>query len=231
MEYQNWILTLVIALAAAGVAHAGLGSQSFHFNPDNITSANLQLVNSEFSNPGILSNSPFYFFKRISEGIRLAFTFNQTEKVMLHLEFAKTRIAEAKKLVEENETRGVNSSLDDFEHEIDEANRTSRGIGHNVSIIKDTDDVLRKSQIVLNLVIEKAPQAALPGLERALNNSIEKMARIHVDRINEISYANETENMNQSIRQTISENENIRKQIHDIVSREGRPVRGLTGAR
>jgi hypothetical protein len=51
--------------------------------------------------PGILPTSPFYFIKRLGEGIKTFFTFGSGNKAARHFELAQKRLAEAEALVAE----------------------------------------------------------------------------------------------------------------------------------
>src|SRR3989344_6026169 len=105
------IIAVIAILAIAFPVHAQLGSQSFgttDFSDTEVTESELQAAESSFEDAGMLPDNPFYGFKRLGEGLRLAFTFDGKGKEKLHLEFAKTRLAEAKKLAERGgEIEGV----------------------------------------------------------------------------------------------------------------------------
>lgn len=158
------IAAVVFALLLGlGTVHAQLGSQAFPKGQNNLaTEAEMQLSETGFSNPGLLPDNPFYFMKRFGEDMRLAFA-NKTEKAQLHLEFAKTRLAEAVALANKNKIDNLKTAVNEYEQEI------SRGIGDNVSEM----NVTKKSAYVLSLVLQKVPDSAKPAIEQALNKSLQ----------------------------------------------------------
>ncbi len=208
---EKIIIAMMAIMITLSPAYAQLGSQAFptasHSNV--ATEANIELAQTVFSDPGILPDHPLYFMKRIGEKMRLFFTFNQAEKAKLHLDFAKTRLAEAKTLVNENKTEKAKQAIDDFDKEISMINAT-QGIGNNVSVIAKSEDILGKSALVLGLVLEKAPEEAKPAIENALNNSLKK----HAEMGNETRNASEIKNriMNE-IRNNANWKENMNRKL------------------
>lgn len=176
-------MVMVVILSSVSPVYA-LGSQSFpviNYNDDVLTDAEIEAAETTFSDAGILPDNPFYFLKRFAEGIRLFFTFDGESKAKLHLDFAKTRLAEAKKLADGKKTESVNNSLAEFNKELNEFETASKGIGKNVSsLVKEGEEVLLKSRIVLGLVAEKVPESARPAIAQAINNSIVKRVNIAI---------------------------------------------------
>ena len=156
-------IILLLSLAFIIPANAQLGSQSFgksNFRDDIITQADIEAAHTTFSNPGILPDNPLYFFKRIKENVQLMFTFDNEQKARLHLELAKTRLAEAARLAEQNKPNSA--SINEFNNEVKEFNFTVSGIGRNISdVMKDGTDLIEKSNIVINYVISKPPGSTI----------------------------------------------------------------------
>ncbi|MBI4018090.1 MAG: hypothetical protein HY368_00600, partial [Candidatus Aenigmarchaeota archaeon] len=50
------------------------------------------------------------------------------------------------------------------------------------AIAKETEDTALKSALVLELVKQKVPERAKPAIQRAIDNSLEKKARIKAER-------------------------------------------------
>ncbi|MBI2233278.1 MAG: hypothetical protein HYU56_05125 [Candidatus Aenigmarchaeota archaeon] len=187
MKIHSIILIQAVLIAAfVSPAHAQLAAQTFpdvNFKDNVVTKAELDLVETEFSRPGLLPDQPLYFLKRFAERIRLFFTFDAAEKAKLHLDFAKVRLAEAKGLVEKNKTEEADQALGEYNKELTEFESTA---GRNVSLlVKESSDALEKSSIVLDLVLQKVPEQARPAIEKALNNSIEKKVRIEANETQE----------------------------------------------
>ena len=179
MKSKNLIGILIAMTVLITPSYAQLGSQYFdntNFDNSTITKTELDIVQSEFSDPGILPDSPLYVFKRLGEGLKLLFTFNPESKAKLHLGYAKIRLAEAKSMANQNKTAMAQQSIDEFSKEMDKINSTS---GNN-SVVRERDAVLDKSSIVLGLVLDKAPDHAKPSIEAALNKSIEKSVEIRL---------------------------------------------------
>ena len=132
--------------------------------------------------PGMLPDSPFYVLKTFGEDVRMIFTFNETEKVKLHVELAETRLAEAEKLQESNNTRLSQKALERYREQLGEAeNRTERLMRSNITV-EDIDEWMNRTTskhiAVLQRVLAKAPEAAKAGLERALANAEEHRDKV-----------------------------------------------------
>lgn len=178
---KSKILALLAIAVMISPAYAQLGSQSFlhvNFSDNNTTAAELDVAETTFSDHGMLPDHPLYFLKRLGESARLILSFDGESRSRIHLELAKTRLSEAKKLFEENKSGEANQSLEEFSEQI---GAIGPGIGKNTSTIaKETEDVLQKSSLVLLLVLERSPEHSRGAIERALNNSIEKNIRIRI---------------------------------------------------
>ena len=116
------IIMFVVALVAFASPYAfadTLGSQSFgqgvNFHDGVITQAELELAGS-LPEPGILPDHPLYFLKRAGERVRLFLSFSDEGKASLHLNFAKLRLAETRKLAAKNKT--VDNVVGEFNLEL-----------------------------------------------------------------------------------------------------------------
>ncbi len=213
----------VIFLLLAMPIFAQVDLQSYQ-NPNSITNttvSDIEAAETEFSNAGLLPDNPFYFLKTIKEKIQLFLTFNKEGQAKLHLDYAKTRLAEAKKLIEKNKTEELNSTLEYFNSELANFESSTKGIGKNVSaLVKESEDVLEKSRIVLELVREKVPDSARLAIEKAINNSIEKKVRIPFGLGNETT-GNETKKLIiERIEQEIKRGEEIREKIQEKINQK-----------
>ena len=172
------LLTFVVAVPT----HAQLGSQSFgkfNFKDNIITKAEIEVAETTFSNPGILPDDPFYFLKEARENIQLMFTFDLEQRARLHLDLAKTRLAEAKVLAEKNRPNSV--TIDRFNTELLEFNNSISNIGENVpGIMKDGEAILERSNILLNFVLSKTTGKAT-GVKRIVEETTKTNEYDNVD--------------------------------------------------
>ena len=172
-------ISLLIAIFLVSPAYAQLGSQSFPKidSGSRVSSeAELELAETTFSDPGLLPDHPFYFLKQFKEKVQLIVTFDEKEKTKLHLKLAKTRLAEAKVLLGKNKTKEAEESVKDFSMEIEQVSGSNIPGVHNQS-----QDVLRKSSVVLESILERADEHAKPAIEKALNKSIERSVRLEAE--------------------------------------------------
>ncbi len=136
----------------------------------------------ELPNPGILPDHPFYPFKRLFESLRLWLTFDEEARARLHAFIAEQRLAELKAMIEKGKFEYVERLKDDYEKEMEnlegETNRIygramTIGFGRNVALLTEhTCNVTYKHIKVLQNILERAPEQAREGLERAINASI-----------------------------------------------------------
>lgn len=173
---ENFSITIIAAIMLAIVISPSyaLGSQSFgkiNFQDSVVTATELELAGS-LPDPGILPDHPLYFLKLTGERVKLFLTFNSEDKAALHLDFAKLRLSEAKKLADQNKTLG--KTIEDFSMELNQTSASKR-------IKKEANELAGRSAIVLAQVLEKIPSRAKIAVERALNNSIEKRIEVRAE--------------------------------------------------
>ncbi|MBI4174124.1 MAG: hypothetical protein HY517_00640 [Candidatus Aenigmarchaeota archaeon] len=174
MKNKSKVLAFAFIIVAAASPAFALGAQSFGSQPDfqdaTLTNQEAELAGS-LPEPGLLPDHPFYFVKQIGERIRLLIASDE-ERPALHLNFAKLRLAEAKRLAEQN--KSIEKPLDDFNAELNETGKFPR-------MKKEAAELAGRSAIVLAQVMEKVPAPAKPAIGRALNNSIEKHIEIRAE--------------------------------------------------
>ncbi len=181
-KIKQLVVPLIVLAVLSSPAYAShIASQSFpdmNFQDRNITSAEIAAAETTFSSPGMLPDNPLYFVKRFGERLQLFFTLDKNKIADLHMNFAKSRLAEAKGLAEKNLSEQAGIAIEEFNQEINDHEEVMMGIGKNVSQIdKNETEFLSKSELVLGLVLMKVPDSAKPSIERAINNSIEKRVR------------------------------------------------------
>jgi len=131
----------------------------------------------ELADPGILPDSPFYFFKTFGEDARLFFTFNDTERVRLKLTYAGNRLAEAKAMQDRNDTVEVDRLLLRYREHVESAERDRERIRLRNITVEDIDAYMNQTTsrhiAVLTRVLENAPDSAKAGIRNALDNAEE----------------------------------------------------------
>lgn len=120
-------------------------------------------------------DSPSYGLQKFFEKLQLAITANKEKKVQLLLKFAERRLSEAKKLSEENKSAIVEKLLAEYNINLEQATNEidrSKKLGRNASLLADHISLATfKHTIVLQKVLERAPESARPAIEHALNVS------------------------------------------------------------
>lgn len=135
-------------------------------------------INVQLPNPIILPGNPFYFLKQIGETIVNWFTFGTVNQAKRALQLAQERLAESQKLSEQNQANLAQQTLQQYQNEIQSANQLAqeaKNSGDNVdSLIENIAQNTLKHQAVLMDVLQKAPDAAKPGIENALRASVQE---------------------------------------------------------
>lgn len=136
----------------------------------------------ELAEPGILPDSPFYFVKRIFESTGTFLTFSPEAKFNRYLLLAEKRLAEAKELLEKNKLELATRSLDAYntaQQKADDQLQKLMESGKDVmELTRKAEESVAKHIVVLQEVLERAPEAAREGLQRAIEVSskvIQKM--------------------------------------------------------
>ncbi len=114
---QNKILITLIATSfifGAGIVLAEGENTTTISDEATVTAQDL-----EVSNPNVLPDSPFYFFKEIGRNIQTLFTFNSVVKAQLKEKISNEKLIELQKMVEQNKSQKAiekaKKSGDDYE--------------------------------------------------------------------------------------------------------------------
>lgn len=111
------------------------------------------------TNPGLLPGDFFYFFDRWTEALNMALTFNKENKARKHLEYAKERIAEMGKVLENPTAKleDVKSAKDDFDTQVADAAalvKSEKDSGADVAdLARELDDELDASKSELKDIL------------------------------------------------------------------------------
>jgi hypothetical protein len=130
----------------------------------------------ELPSPGILPDNPIYPVKTFLEKVRLWLTFDPEARARFHAFLAEQRLSELNETIRMGKLEYVEKLKGDYEKEMNETvsemNRTF-GLGRNATALAEhVCNVTYKHVAVLERVLERAPEAAREGIERAVNASI-----------------------------------------------------------
>ncbi len=135
----------------------------------------LVVAQTDLPDPGMTPDSPFYGFKRFSEGVGLFFTFDDVAKAEKHLHFAELRLSEAREMTERGKPEFVPDLTEDYENDLDKSQEiatVAKGLGKNVTKVEELVALATSIHIeVLEGVLEKVPDVAKPAIEEALDAS------------------------------------------------------------
>ena len=138
---------------------------------------------------GITPDSPFYFVDNFWKSVRLTFTFNKIRKIERRMEFARERLAEAEQMSKENKVEAMERALERYEKQIQHAEEK---IEKRTELADKVAEMTAKHLKILERVIDKAPENARAGLERALEASEKGHVRaIQILEITDIKKARE----------------------------------------
>jgi len=118
-----------------------------------------------------LPGQPLYPVKRASEAIRLALTWQTEGRAWLQIEFAERRLAEVAAVCGEGEC--PTDLLDDLGVQTQEAQEevARLPVDKSAALLDRMVALTGHQEQVLSRILETAPDAAHPGLERALERS------------------------------------------------------------
>ena len=124
---------------------------------------------------GMTPSNPFYGIKRFVESIQLLLTFDPVERAKLRLRFAEQRLAEAQAMAEKGDYDQVCKLLSDYEDELNKCLEEAESAEAQGKSVEEVQEIVYEAtlvhQAVIEAVVEKAPQQAMQGLEKALEVS------------------------------------------------------------
>ena len=124
---------------------------------------------------GLTPDSPFYIFKTLKENIQIFFTFNAEQKVKQFLHLADVRLAEYQKMIEKGKTEIAQKTLEKYEKQLARALAKVEELKSKGKDVKDISERIATTTAkhieVLENNLEKVPESAKEGIERALENS------------------------------------------------------------
>jgi hypothetical protein len=122
-----------------------------------------------------------YGVKNATEKVQLALAAKGQDKAKVQLNITDEKVKEIKKLQEKNANAAVlEKAVSKFEAQQEKALAVTEDLvseGKGEDVVKKLEDNFIRNQKVIESVLEKAPEAAKPGLERALTNSAQGLER------------------------------------------------------
>src|SRR3989338_3264049 len=124
---------------------------------------------------GITPDSPFYFFKTLKESIQTFFTFGAENKAKQFLHLADVRLAEYQKMLEKGKTEIAQKTLEKYEKQLNRAITKIEELKNKGKDVKDVSERIATTTAkhieFLENNLQKVPEAAKQGIERALENA------------------------------------------------------------
>ena len=131
------------------------------------------------SSVGLTPDSPFYFLKNWKEKIQLFFTLNTENKAKQYLHLSEVRLAEYKKMLEQNKPLLAQKTLEKYEDQLSRAIEKIKELkikGINISdLSKKAEDSASRNIEVLQNNLKKVPEAARKAIENAIASSTERL--------------------------------------------------------
>ena len=148
------------------ILSAGIALAQTEATEDVDLDENIQAQDLGVSDPTILPDSPFYFFKNLGRGIRSALTFNPIAKAELKLKFSGEKLVEAKKLAEKNKKPEILANgLENYQTEVNNLKTAVDGIKEkakdNPKISAFLDKFI-KQQILHQRILQKLESQVSP---------------------------------------------------------------------
>ncbi len=140
------------------------------------------LAQNDMPSPGITPDSSLYFLKAWKEEIQTFFTFGAEKKAKQYLHLADVRLAEYQKMIEKGKIEIAQKTIEKYEKQL---NRALQKIEELKTKGKDTKDISQKSEDAISKHIEvleknlqKVPDSAKKGIEKALEFSSKVIERV-----------------------------------------------------
>ncbi|MFB5613701.1 MAG: DUF5667 domain-containing protein [Candidatus Nitrosomaritimum yanchengensis] len=124
--------------------------------------------------PGTTPDSFVYGFKKAFEGLDLAFTFNQNDKVAKHLKFAELRLSEANAMVQKGMPEQVDDLTKDYEKQVSDAKKIADSASKAADKASLTEDIVSASSKhveVLTELKDTLPEQAQLRIQVIIDNS------------------------------------------------------------
>jgi hypothetical protein len=135
----------------------------------------LGFAQEEIKKPRITPDNPIYFFKILLERFQIWITFDPEARAKLRLYLAENRLAEMKTVIEKGKLEVIERLSTEYEKEMNESNKDidkAVSLGRNVSgLVEHVAKVTKKHISVLESLLDKVPQVAIPHIKLAIDVS------------------------------------------------------------
>lgn len=139
--------------------------------------------------PGITPDSPFYFLDLWGEKLGMLLAFTAESKAKKALAYAEERLAEAQAMMEKGNSKAAEVALRNYERNVERAQeRIEQAMAQGrdmTEVIAIVGEATAKHTEVLEGLLEKVPEQARKGIEKALevserghNTALEKLEKI-----------------------------------------------------
>jgi flagellar biosynthesis GTPase FlhF len=129
-------------------------------------------------NPGLTPDSPFYFLDTLQEKISLFFSFSTEAKARKALKFAEEKLAEVKAMAQENKEGALEKANQHYQNWLEKANQKAQEAKNKAKDVKSVEELINlitektlKHQEVLSEVLERVPDQAKEGIQKAIEVS------------------------------------------------------------
>ena len=164
MKKLLFLFIFVLILNADYVAFAAVDYNSSRSNT--VTS-----IADELSPAGLTPDSPFYFFDTAFDNLVTFFTFGDDARSLRYLDVANERLAEMRLMAERDNTKALENATARYSNLIQQIERLRERVAANTQLKEKIASATGLHQIVLERILETAPEAALEGLQNALERS------------------------------------------------------------
>jgi len=186
--------------------------------------ANAQI--SGLPEPGILPDSPLYFFKRITERIGTFLTFGEVARARRMIGLAEKRLAEAEALAVRGLPEIAERAIQNYQEYLNRAAQraeVAKERGFDVdNVLEKVAEATLRHQAVLAEVYERVPEQAKPAIERAMQAGL----RGHEEALKAVS-----EERREEVLERVEQRRTEVQQKLEELRREGVPVPALLPTR
>jgi len=147
---------------------------------------NIQPADLGVSQPTILPDSPFYFFKNLGRAIRTLFTFDPVEKAELKEQFTSEKLMELKRMVEENKNaNAIRNAAQNYQEELQELKTFTERIRTNAQENEEVGKFLDK-YIQHNALHDRVLQKLEIQVPEEVFEKIQQVRNDHLDKFNDV---------------------------------------------